>query len=1343
MSDVRAANKVKEIEDLFWVTRNGNYVTYFNSSRSARGVGIAIRRKISHKILQIRRDEAEENYILLDVEIKGKKLTLGCVYGPNENNVNFYRKLKRDVNEMVNPVIIGGDFNTILDQDGTENNLDRIGIGRVPNRTNSNFINDWIREGKIIEPFRALYPEEREISYLSYRGVRDDIGGGRARNGVEYYGKTRLDFFLVDNVLLEYVKSVRYEDRLSADFDHKEVLLTIGKTPPVGKVTIYDNTLSDSLSESIGLLALFDSYANHVVDRDVEFDRNLTQLDILIRNAELIKILLLLERGDIRELKERLNNTMESIGVVINRLRGFNMLEREYQCDYRALHEVSMMGIKNKLMEVQARVKRDKERARENLVNRVGYMAGKFGAFSVQAEDCRRELLRFDDLDLKNRAGKFRDFLIENNETATGAFCRLNKEGGVNDDIEQIKGPDGQDFVSNEERGKHIGDFYSELYKKKLDNLFSIEDFLHGGGQDEGWVEGRKLTEEERDSLEGEVTLVELERALETSNLKSTSGWDGLSFKVLQKFWGDVKGLTLKMVNETFREGELTETFKMGLIKLIPKKGNLSKVGDWRPITLLCCGYKLVSGIVALRLEKYLMKMIGWAQKGFLKSKNINTCMMNIINSINGAWGSNEPTGILCVDFSKDFDSIEHEAISTILKFFNFGNGMVGMVMTLLRGRRARVIMGDGYSTDIKIRRGTPQGDRASPFIFIIAIEILLMKIGLLDGDGIDCCRNIVRRVEALDLEKLTAEAYADDLTIIFQMSERSVGIVIEVMGNFHRMSGLGLNKGKTQLLVAGSDDWPVGINIHGITVVDKVCVLGVEIDGKLTRLNENWDKVLEKMRRYCIFWGNFGLSISGRVMAAKTYVLLQAVYLMGILPLPSEYGDRMNDLIVEFVKGSDRPIERRRQLLCEELGGYGIIDMNIMNVSMKCAWIKRWKKEKTQNVKDYPMCIIMGEEEMVADCLDRREVEGTGLLLLIDIMDCWQRFKVEYYKMGRNREEMILFENRMLEGMEDTLEMRIFGRNRYAGLRDRMRNVRYKDLHNEDGTLLDMNTINRKLGVNINWAEYFRMRAELEQIEETLGERIDEEDGRSLDDAVVSKAKGCKKFRMALVGRRSSLYKQNDPREIASGRTLLGNGIEEMSRVRIELNFGLWKISFLESRFKEFVFRLLQGKLYVNQILDNFAEVRPQCTFCVILEKRRMKRENIEEEGAEWLGRINRQCHESVIHLFWECTAVRHLIDSVGNWLANTNGRRFNKEKFFSGIDDISPQNIRMCVVIVHYIKFILYECKLRHQLPTLTHVRYELEGLGKLFSKREDWREQVEDIPELVYRMMDDDLG
>jgi hypothetical protein len=38
------------------------------------------------------------------------------------------------------------------------------------------------------------------------------------------------------------------------------------------------------------------------------------------------------------------------------------------------------------------------------------------------------------------------------------------------------------------------------------------------------------------------------------------------------------------------------------------------------------------------------------------------------------------------------------------------------------------------------IKRGTPQGDRASPYIFIIVIEVLLIKVRSMEGKGIDEC---------------------------------------------------------------------------------------------------------------------------------------------------------------------------------------------------------------------------------------------------------------------------------------------------------------------------------------------------------------------------------------------------------------------------------------------------------------------------------------------------------------------------------------------------------------------------------------------------------------------------
>ena len=47
-----------------------------------------------------------------------------------------------------------------------------------------------------------------------------------------------------------------------------------------------------------------------------------------------------------------------------------------------------------------------------------------------------------------------------------------------------------------------------------------------------------------------------------------------------------------------------------------------------------------------------------------------------------------------------------------------------------------------------------------------------------------------------------------------------------------------------------------------------------------------------------------FKLSISGRVMVAKTYLLSQATYLMGIIPLPVEKSLEMNRIIIEYVNG-------------------------------------------------------------------------------------------------------------------------------------------------------------------------------------------------------------------------------------------------------------------------------------------------------------------------------------------------------------------------------------------------------------------------------------------------------
>jgi Reverse transcriptase (RNA-dependent DNA polymerase) len=148
----------------------------------------------------------------------------------------------------------------------------------------------------------------------------------------------------------------------------------------------------------------------------------------------------------------------------------------------------------------------------------------------------------------------------------------------------------------------------------------------------------KKLNERDMEELEKYFTTNELRKALENSNMESAAGWDGISYLFINKYWDLIGEVLTKAANEGIRVGEFSSNFRTGIIRIIPKKGDCNKIEDWRPITLLSCSYKIVSGAVAIRIEKVILKLIGRGQKGFVKGKNIHMCNLNLMENISMAW---------------------------------------------------------------------------------------------------------------------------------------------------------------------------------------------------------------------------------------------------------------------------------------------------------------------------------------------------------------------------------------------------------------------------------------------------------------------------------------------------------------------------------------------------------------------------------------------------------------------------------------------------------------------------------------------------------------------------------
>ena len=215
---------------------------------------------------------------------------------------------------------------------------------------------------------------------------------------------------------------------------------------------------------------------------------------------------------------------------IIDTLPGVEeMLRGEFSCSRKNLYEVMIMGLKNRLIGIQVKAEKMEKAGRKQMVSiREMYerLEGKNSAGWLEANEA---ILNMDDTKVKRQAGKFREFFENNNEKPTNIFFRLGKEKSGDDDLTQIRDESGGAFVDSKQREKHINDFYGQLHKKRLDRLISIEDFLAREGGDAD-IQSKKFSDMEKMSLEGKVTLDELEKSLEKSNMKSACGWDGVSY---------------------------------------------------------------------------------------------------------------------------------------------------------------------------------------------------------------------------------------------------------------------------------------------------------------------------------------------------------------------------------------------------------------------------------------------------------------------------------------------------------------------------------------------------------------------------------------------------------------------------------------------------------------------------------------------------------------------------------------------------------------------------------------------------------------------------------------------
>jgi len=218
LADIRLSNKslVSSFNDIANIFRTNPYSSYqflHNSSQNKRGTGILIKNDISFTELA-RRSDPGENYLLVMAEIKGNRLIIGSIYGPNGHDENFFLSLKNDIDSLgAYPIILGGDWNCTVSTNTIATNVDCLNMVSPPNLRHSNYLKTLCTELNLMDPFRALHPHKKDFTYTP--------------RAVGQNNRSRIDFFIISRSLVPHVTSCENSPSLHCRlFDHKAVFLS-------------------------------------------------------------------------------------------------------------------------------------------------------------------------------------------------------------------------------------------------------------------------------------------------------------------------------------------------------------------------------------------------------------------------------------------------------------------------------------------------------------------------------------------------------------------------------------------------------------------------------------------------------------------------------------------------------------------------------------------------------------------------------------------------------------------------------------------------------------------------------------------------------------------------------------------------------------------------------------------------------------------------------------------------------------------------------------------------------------------------------------------------------------
>lgn len=326
---------------------------------------------------------------------------------------------------------------------------------------------------------------------------------------------------------------------------------------------------------------------------------------------------------------------------------------------------------------------------------------------------------------------------------------------------------DGADTPKEHPPLEEVEEFYEKLFETPSDLP---------------WPEGE--TSGQVDMSYG-ITVAELKKSLGRLN-DSAAGPDGINRKHLRA--ANVYDL-VAFSNIVFGSCIVPSSLRKNRTTLLPKKGDMTKVGNWRPVTVSSLLLRLIHKIIAARITKHVP--LHHSQRGFTPQDGImaNTQLLQAL--IQEQRRKGKSLYLVSIDLAKAFDKVSPQAIRRALLRLGVDAHTMKYVESIYEDIETTISVGSVTTRTMKVRRGVKQGDPTSGGLFNMIMDELLTLLeeahGLLLGGT-----------------RVAGIGFADD-TVLVSDSVHGMRRHLRVLEEFLRCTNMEVNPAKCLALQLGA----------------------------------------------------------------------------------------------------------------------------------------------------------------------------------------------------------------------------------------------------------------------------------------------------------------------------------------------------------------------------------------------------------------------------------------------------------------------------------------------------------------------------------------------------------